>query len=136
MMRKQRRKRILSFILVFIFLLSTVTCVVHAEEKSKGKTINVVYDDSGSMVMDNSDNYIKRWSQAKYALEVFCAMMSDGDTMNIFPMSKRGGLGLTLYGSDENRVAAVHQMNARYSNTPFATVTAAAAHLKKESGDR
>lgn len=104
------------------------TTVQAAENEIKGKIINVVYDDSGSMVK-NGNEYITRWSHAKYAMEVFCAMMGDSDVMNIFPMSKEGGLGLTVYGNDQNRVAAVHDMNAYYNNTPFSTVTSAAKNL-------
>lgn len=100
-----------------------------AAEAGQNVLINVVYDDSGSMVYEN-DAYITRWSQAKYAMEVFCAMMDEGDVMNVYPMSSEGALGLTLDGGDSSRVGKVHEMSASYNNTPFSTVEGAIAGLR------
>ena len=108
---------------------------VEAAGKYKGRMINVVYDDSGSMVRDDNGVMIPRWSQAKYALEVFAAMLGENDIMNIYPMSKEGGLGYTLRGTDKNRVSTVHDMNGDYRNTPFTTVTSAGKALMSESSD-
>jgi len=120
-------KRLMILILLAVLLVPSAAAAPEQAEADR-KLINVVYDDSGSMVKSKGI-LIERWSQAKYALEVFCAMMGEKDVMNIFPMSKEGGLGLTLYGSDPNRVAAVHEMNGNYRNTPFKTVTAAGKNL-------
>ena len=123
---------LLSLLLIFSMLLGLGIPAEAANTSGKQRMINVVYDDSGSMVKDlNTDQFIERWSQAKYAMEVFCAMMSKEDTMNIYPMSIEGKLGLTVKGSDQNRVKAVHDMNGKYRNTPFVTVTSAAADLLK-----
>ena len=103
--------------------------------EERGKIINVVYDDSGSMVQSNGKN-IKRWSQAKYALEVFSAMMGEDDEMNIYPMSAVGELEMTIYGDDENRVSFIHEMNTTYGNTPFATVISAAQSLEKRNENK
>lgn len=119
---------------VFLILVLTMAFLIpdcYAEdidEKASKRIINVVYDDSGSMVKSGG-TYVERWSQAKYAMEVFCAMMSDSDEMNIYPMSQAGKKGLTLMGSDKNRVSKVHAMNAEYDSTPFSTVTSAAKEL-------
>ena len=114
---------------------ATVDRYVEAAGKYKGRIINVVYDDSGSMVRDDDGVMIPRWSQAKYALEVFAAMLGENDVMNIYPMSKEGGLGYTLRGTDKNRVSTVHDMNGDYRNTPFTTVTSAGKALLAESSD-
>ena len=71
--------------------------------ESVSKYINVVYDDSGSMIKSDGDassaEFYDKWCQAKYAMEVFSTMLSEGDTLNIFPMSLEGKKGLTLKGS-------------------------------------
>ena len=62
--------------------------------ESVSKYINVVYDDSGSMIKSDGDassaEFYDKWCQAKYAMEVFSTMLSEGDTLNIFPMSLEG----------------------------------------------
>lgn len=131
MRRKKRNIRLLG--LFFAFVMALGWCVnAKAAPDSGSKIIHVVYDDSGSMVKDDGGTFIERWSQAKYAMEVFSAMMSEDDIMNIYPMSKEGELGLTVRGSDPDRVKAVHDMNGRYRNTPFVTVTSAASDLLKQ----
>ena len=71
-----------------------------------------------------------RWCQAKYAMEVFCAMMGKDDTMNIFAMNRSEVL--TIKGNDPNRVEKVHAMTSMYSGTPFSTVTKAGNALRNE----
>jgi len=132
------KKRIVSIILILCMLTTVVNVQqnkLYASEGEIGRIINVVYDDSGSMVKDNGE-YILRWSQAKYAVEVFAAMMGSSDIMNVFPMSLEGGLGLMLKGTDADRVSMIHNMNARYSDTPFTTVNAAAQNLMDTSTNK
>lgn len=74
-----------------------------------------------------------RWCQAKYAMEVFCAMMGEEDIMNIYAMNRSEVL--TLKGNDSERVQKVHAMTSKYSGTPFSTVTRAGKALSNESSD-
>ncbi|MDO5106960.1 MAG: hypothetical protein Q4D39_01655, partial [Coriobacteriaceae bacterium] len=107
----------------------------NAAEQKTGIVINVVYDDSTSMITSSGDpsgNPLDRWSQAKYALEVFSAMLGENDVMNIYPMSLEGEIGFTLYGSDPDRVSTVHAMNGA-RDTPFGVITAAADDLRSEA---
>ena len=138
----KRTNRWICYLQIVVLLLSSLVslfCVgdtVNAKGKYSGRVINVVYDDSGSMVKDyNKNEMIPRWSQAKYSLEVFTAMLGENDVMNIYPMSKEGGLGYTLKGTDPNRVKTVHDMNGVYRNTPFETVKAAGKNLLGTSDD-
>lgn len=128
--------KIISIFLSIIMIISVIIFSGRISSKAAGKyngrIINVVYDDSGSMVK-NSSGSIPRWSQAKYSLEVFAAMLSGSDQMNVYPMSLSGGLGYTLTGTDQNRVTKVHEMNGHYANTPFATVRAAGDALMNDS---
>lgn len=114
---------------LFLFAVSLAAPVsVYAQEETTGsqKIINVVYDDSRSMYLHGET----RWCQAKYAMEVFCAMMGEKDVMNIFSMNRSEVL--TITGGDGNRVEQVHQMTSMYSGTPFSTVTKAGKALLNE----
>ena len=49
----------------------------------RSKAIHVVYDDSGSMIRSGGV-YLDRWEQAKYAMEVFAAMLEERDSMRVY----------------------------------------------------
>ena len=68
--------------IIYIGLPKTVSNTVFADAGTS-KTINVVFDDSGSMY----ENGETRWCKAKYALEVFASMMGPNDRMNVFCMN-------------------------------------------------
>lgn len=143
----KRSSRLISGLLTILLLLSSALALpMHAnaagkaKDTTKPKIINVVYDDSGSMY--NNGNMT--WSQAKYALEVFTAMMGENDTLHIYNMSdfdterqgrkERSGV-ITIKGSQSDRVKKVHDMDTEYWNTPYSAVQAAAEDLAKESKD-
>ena len=126
-MHKSRSCRIVASLLMILLLVSIFPVHTFAvNQLPKGKIINVVYDDSRSMYLNNET----RWCQAKYAMEVFCAMMGKEDTMNIFSMNRSEVL--TVKGDDHDRVAKVHAMTSTYSGTPFSTVTKAGNALRNE----
>ena len=108
MMRTMKKLISILVVVVFAVLASSGSAFASEEQEQTGKVINVVYDDSGSMVVTGGQ-IIPRWSQAKYAMEVFCAMMGESDVMHIYPMSMEGGLGLTLYGNDGGRVQPTYR---------------------------
>lgn len=121
-----------------VSVLAAGTPSASAQDTSIPKTINVVYDDSGSMYSGKTT----RWSQAKYALEVFTAMMGEKDTLNIFTMSEFDPLNpemkkhvMTVKGSDKNRVKSVHDMNSEFWNTPIESIEAAGDALSGASAD-
>lgn len=118
-----------------------------ATRKLKTRTIHIVYDDSGSMIDKNSS-----WSQAKYALEVFAAMMGENDSVVVYPMSafsyknkegeKSGNWNRTISLSGsmsiDDRISAIRRMNGDngvYRNTPIQTVRKAGEDLEKAGGD-
>lgn len=127
---KSLSRRVFTFILIIAALvsLSSVQCFA-VGQSSNGRIINVVYDDSRSMYLNNET----RWCQAKYAMEVFCAMMDEEDVMNIYAMNRSEVL--TLKGNDPDRVQKVHTMTSKYSGTPFSTVTRAGKALSNESSN-
>lgn len=113
-----------------------------AESSAPSRTIDLVYDDSGSMIINENGDYVDTWCQAKYALEVFAAMLGENDTMNVFVMSEfedssTGKPKLTLKGSagSKKNVSEVHNMITSDGNTPFNAVRAAENHLKEAKAD-
>jgi len=124
---KSGMRQFIRNLLVILVLISIVPIRGFAAEPAgTDKIINVVYDDSRSMYLNNET----RWCQAKYAMEVFCAMMDEADTMNIFSMNRSEVL--TVKGDDADRVKKVHAMTSMYSGTPFSTVTRAGNALRNE----
>lgn len=116
-----------------------------AETYVPSRTINLVYDDSGSMIRVDSD-YVDTWCQAKYAMEVFAGMLGENETLNIYYMSDYadGTLSappkLKLTGSkDATKTAAnvkkIHDLVTDATSTPFNSVKKAYNDLKKVDSD-
>lgn len=130
-------KKFLAFVCAFAVAFQVNFLHVKAEEHLPKKVINVVYDDSGSMI-DNVDT----WCQAKYSMEVFAAMLGDNDTMNVYVMSDyrsgtSAGPKLTLEGRSgaANNVKQVHDMITNASSTPFNSVRKAYSDLTESIAD-
>lgn len=135
-------KKVISFFLAFLIMVSAMICLgvpARAAETGVSRVINVVYDDSGSMARttDGSKIPLDRWCQAKYAMEVFAAMLGSEDQMNVYVMSdfdhnegsnhvtrSDAPPKLTLNGADgqSTNVAKVHDMLTVMGNTPFTSV--------------
>ena len=118
--------------------------VALGQEAKPSRTINLVYDDSGSMIRQGS-TYVDTWCQAKYALEVVASMVDDRDVLNVYYMSDYdSGMAapprIRLHGSQNPQVVAgnvstVHQMVTPFGNTPFSAVRKAHQDLKRASSD-
>lgn len=149
-------KKILSVFFSLLLICSvfiTESVVIHAASaggstKKRTREIHVVYDDSGSMVrnkVNDTYEYNTRWSEAKYALEVFVGMMGETDTMTIYPMSsyssgaKVSKISLKGTDSSNSRIKAVNKMNGykgKFLNTPLKTVEEAARFKKSKADDK
>lgn len=140
-------KKIVSFITLWTYfvLLFFGTSVINtrAAENAPVRVINVVYDDSGSMIVTGGKP-VDTWCQAKYSMEVFAALLGKNDTMNIFVMSDYDNSGtsstsprLTLKGSagPESNVKMVHDMITEAGNTPFHSVEKAYENLITAAAD-
>lgn len=112
---------------------------VEAGATAQGPTrvVNVVYDDSGSMYSG-----VDTWCRAKYSMEVFSAMLGEGDKMNVYYMSDYcTGVSapprISLDGSDgpEVNVAKIHNQKTVANNTPFNAVRKAYADLDAATAD-
>lgn len=114
-----------------------------AKEDLPSRDIYVVYDDSGSMYVDNDGNSVDTWSKAKYSMEVFASMLGDKDSMAIYYMSdyspdgKKDGPKIEIDGSNSTKsnVQKIHDQRTSSGYTPFETVEAAYADLEKSQAD-
>ncbi len=114
-----------------------------AQEDLPSRAIYIVYDDSGSMYVDNDGNMVDTWSKAKYSMEVFASMLGHDDSMAIYYMSdyskdgQKDGPKIELDGSDSTQinVQKIHSQRTASGYTPFETVEAAYADLEKNEAD-
>lgn len=138
----RREKRCLALLLVLILSLQLLPAVFADGGHAPKRVIHLVYDDSGSMIRANGEQ-VDRWCQAKYAMEVFAAMLGENDTMNIYYMSAFEGNGsrrptIRMAGKDGGagaNVAKIHDTVTKAGNTPFASVTAAYQDLTRTDAD-
>lgn len=129
-------------VLVFIALMNLIAGFpAFAEEEPPARMIHVVYDDSGSMI-ESGGQKVDTWCQAKYAMEVFAALLGEKDSLNIYAMSDyEGGAQpaprLALNGADGQNanVAKVHGMLTKAGNTPFDAVRKAYSDLTQAQAD-
>lgn len=103
------------------------------------RQIDLVIDDSGSMFSDGT-HALDRWSEAKYSLEVFAAMLEHDDSLNVYRMSDFGetataGPRVQLTGGEpiSSRVAKIHDMQMVGGGTPYAPVQQAYSDLAASS---
>jgi hypothetical protein len=140
-------KKTISVLMTVILLLPIFAVVLsNAETYIPSRTINLVFDDSSSMITPDNVNYVDTWCQAKYAVEVFAGMLGENETLNIYYMSDysdgttTAAPRLTLAGSadaavTEGNVKKVHDLITNALDTPFGAVKKAYEDLKKADTD-
>jgi len=141
-MRNNLFVRISAIVLSLVTVLGTLFLAVPmsvsaatTEEKQVSKMINVVYDDSNSMLLDQR----LWWCYAKYSMEVFSAMMQDRDTMNIYYMSDKDKSPriANLSGDrsqQQKNIEKIHNTVTNTAGTPFSSLKKAYGDLKKVNG--
>ena len=108
----KRMRSLLSLWIAVAAVLTSVSVPARAAGGiSKANTthaIAIVFDNSGSMYERGK----KAWCQATYAIEVFAAMMNQGDTLQVYPMNdiEVGALSYTK----ENPLVISDTSDARY----------------------
>lgn len=132
------RKYFTALLSVLLVLCLLVPVQVHADTSEEPtRVIHLVYDDSGSMFNTNYQD-VDTWCQAKYAVEVFAAMLGEKDSMDVYYMSQYDGDPLLyLKGKDGAavNVAKVHDLITNSGNTPFSTVQRAYNDLTRLTAD-
>jgi len=133
---KMRRVVSLLLSIVVVIMLAIPISANAATSNAPNRVINLVYDDSGSMI-ETGGNLVDTWCQAKYAIEVFAALLGENDTLNIYVMSDYSSPKLILKGQDgaSANVGKVHSMVTRAGNTPFDSVRKAYNNLKDTKAD-
>lgn len=136
--RAIRSRTVVCLVIVLVHLCAFPLQVQAADVS--GRVIHVVYDDSGSMFETNGAP-VDTWCQAKYAMEVFAAMLEETDRMNIYYMSDyaKGTAAaprIQLNGIDgaAANVAHVHGEKTKAGNTPFNAVRKAYSDLENAQG--
>lgn len=135
-------RKVVICLVVFFVILTTIDIQSFAADDIPTRVVNLVYDDSGSMIESNSGKKVDTWCQAKYAMEVFASMLSENDTMNVYVMSDfqystSGSPKLVLKGSEGTKanVEKVHKMVTTAGNTPFNAVRKAEQDLEETKAD-
>ena len=141
-------RKIISTVVLAVTLFAVITGAFAAaplkanakttEKLSVSRLINVVYDDSNSML----DDQRLWWCYAKYSLEIFSALMQEKDRMDVFFMSDYKTSGkttptLSLNGTQSNKqmnVEKIHKNVTRTSGTPFSAIRVAFDSLKRDNG--
>lgn len=117
---------------------STITKAAEIEKTNRSYEIAVVFDNSGSMYKDEA------WCRAKYAMEIFAAMLDykDGDKLKIFPMwevttdgtSKSGGSYSPIQVESKGDIEKIANLyTPKAGDTPYAPVNEAYEYLQKTS---
>lgn len=118
---------LLGLISLFILIEGDMKDVMAEAKEKTSRNIHVVYDDSNSTLASGNDT----WCHARYAMQVFAAMLEEKDQLNIYFMSSHYGQNhkevpdYAIAGTDSmaERVKKVYEMQPTYtSGTPFATV--------------
>lgn len=71
-------------LLLFFGIAAAVPMYASAQSLYVRKIVSVVYDDSGSMITDDSG---KNWAYASYAMQAFCGLLNSEDQLYITYMS-------------------------------------------------
>ena len=138
----ETKRMIVSIICVCMVFMIPVTAYCESDFSENtiepSRTINLVYDDSSSMIQsDTTNKYVDTWCQAKYAVEAFAAMLGEKDLLNIYVMSDYNKPKLKLKGNNSaaSNVKKVHQMKTYADMTPFGSVRRAMGDLEKTKSD-
>jgi len=113
-----------------------------AEQQQTPVQINLVLDDSGSMIYEGkgaAGKAITRWSVADYSMQVFVALMRSTDQLNVYRLSdfaeendsQREVATISGAESAQDRVNRVRDIDFLGDYTAYGAVTAAYENLKK-----
>jgi hypothetical protein len=110
-----------------------------AEQREIPVQINLVLDDSGSMIYEGEA--ITRWSVADYSMQVFVALMRETDQLNVYRLSdfatetgsKREVARISGSESAQDRVNRVQAIDFLGEYTAYGAVTAAYENLKEST---
>lgn len=137
-------KRCISMFLAVLLLLTCLPAGMptgHAAEKTgQTRAIAIVFDNSGSMYIDNNR---QAWCRATYAMEVFASMLNDGDVLQIYPMwpitvgGEKYSMDKPLEITDAAQASTIRDIFTDYpGGTPIESIDCAAAGLQSVQADK
>lgn len=137
-------KKCISVTLAVFLLLSClmvgIPTVSAAGKVTEAREIAIVFDNSGSMYVDDYNKPLKAWSQATYAMEVFASMLNKGDVLSIYPMheievgSEKYTMEKPLKITDASQASKIRDIyTPKALATPIESVESAIEGLKKSS---
>jgi hypothetical protein len=130
-------------ILSLVLLVSCVAAITPevdaAKKETQTRAIAIVYDNSGSMYLNNN----VAWCRATYAMEVFGSMLNKGDILLIYPMypftvdGKEYSMESPLRITDATKASTIREnFTENPGGTPIETIDAAAEGLKTVTADK
>jgi len=123
------KRKIYLMFAVFLVLICNIA-LAETENNSK-KVVSIVYDDSGSMTIDNNYCY------SDYALQILTASLGSNDELNIVKMSnyyKNNAVNLTNASSRQEYINEIKNYE-HVGGTPFDSVNTAKNWLINKSND-
>lgn len=123
------KKKIYLSVFIALTMLFSFALAVNNEESKK--IVSIVYDDSGSMALDNNYCY------SDYALQILTASLGDNDELNIVKMSNyyiNNEINLKNASSRQAYIDEIKEY-AHAGGTPFASVDTAKEWLVEKSSD-
>lgn len=127
------KKRIFSLFLAIFLLVSFFSwSSLSAASLHVRKVVSVVYDDSGSMSLNNSMN----WSYANYAVQTLCGLLNAEDELTITYMSNPGTAVIpTDFSSNRQNAVDNIRSSLNSGNTPQSAITTAQNKLVESYGN-
>lgn len=121
--------RLVSLFLVGLMCLFQFALPTYAESVRNKKIVSIVYDDSGSMHLNEQ----LKWAYANYAMQAFAGMLNKEDILMINYMSSvQQGNNTPVTIDTSNRENSVNMIRTHTTSgdTPFAAIDAAHKNLK------
>ena len=140
-------KKCISLFLTLFLLLTFVVIdapTVYASTKvNPSRAIAIVFDNSGSMYINDDNSPNMAWCRATYAMEVFASMLNSGDTLQIYPMhpisvgGKEYTMNSPLQITNASQAATIRDIyTEKASGTPIESIDAATEGMQKVKADK
>jgi len=123
------KHRLISLFLAIFICLFQFAIPTYAESVRNKKIVSIVYDDSGSMHLNEQ----LKWAYANYAMQAFAGMLNREDVLMINYMSSvQQGNNTPVTIDTSNRENSVNMIRTHTTSgdTPFAAIDAAHKNLK------
>ncbi|MCL1950683.1 MAG: hypothetical protein FWF59_13235 [Turicibacter sp.] len=148
MSKKTKSLLLAVFALAALFFRTGLIEASPGSTHEKSRIINVVMDDSWSMVIGGEISMpgtngtpLTRWAQARYSLMVLAGMLGENDTLNIYYLNdwshSRSRQPITILGASpaQERIDSVRSYIPFSGGTPVDALKAAASDLKSANAD-